>query len=167
MEIGARSLMEPTATMEIKSMISEVLPINTTLVNSSIIAAVPEKTFIEKIFLLHELFSVGENMLADRKSRHLYDIEKMQDMDFAIKAISNDQLWSTIQHHRRIFTHVSGVDYSVDIRKNICLIPPPKIMEDWRMDYEKMQQTMIFGQSLIFNELIERIKQLSERICST
>ncbi len=145
-------------------MISEVLPIETTLVNSLIITAVPEKTFVEKAFLLHELFTAGENMLADRKSRHLYDLEKMQDMDFAIEAISNNQLWSIIHHHREVFTRVNGVDYSKDIRENICLIPPPQIIEDWRKDYEKMQNTMIYGKSLTFNELIARITQLSERI---
>lgn len=167
LEIGARSLMEPTETMEIKSMISEVLPIETTLINSPIVTAVPEKTFLEKAFLLHELFTSGENMLADRKSRHLYDLEKMQDMDFAIQAISNNQLWSIIHRHRKFFTRVNGVDYSKDMRENICLIPPPQVIEDWRKDYEKMQTTMIYGNSLTFNELIDKLKQLSIRIRNT
>lgn len=167
LEIGARSLIEPTNAKEIKCMISEVLPIDTILVNSQIITAVPEKTFLEKAFLLHELFTSGENLLADRKSRHLYDLEKMQDMDFAIKAVNNNELWSTIHHHREVFTRVNGVDYSKDIRKKICLIPPPQIIDDWRIDYEKMQDTMIYGKSLKFNELLVRINQLAERFHTT
>ena len=100
LEIGARSLIEPTEKREVKSMISENLPIETSLVNSQIITAVPEKTFIEKLFLLHEIFTCGGQMLANRKSRHLYDLEKMMDKDFAIKAISDNELWNTIRHHR-------------------------------------------------------------------
>ena len=167
LEIGARSLIEPTAKSEMKSMISENLPIETSLVNSQIITAVPEKTFIEKAFLLHEIFTCGERMLANRKSRHLYDLEKMMDKDFAIKAISDNELWGTIHHHREKFTHINGVDYSQDIRPNICLVPSEQVISDWQQDYEAMQNTMIYGNSLTFNKLISRIKQLEERIRRT
>ena len=164
LEIGARSLIEPTEKSEVKSMISENLPIDTLLVNSQIITAVPEKTFIEKVFLLHEIFTCGRRMLANRKSRHLYDLEKMMNKDFSIKAISDSELWNTIRHYREKFTHINGVDYSQDIRPNICLIPPAQVIDDWRQDYESMQNTMIYGKSLTFNELIDRIKQLEERV---
>ena len=167
LEIGARSLIEPTEKREIKSMISENLPIETSLVNSQIITAVPEKTFIEKVFLLHEIFTCGGRMLANRKSRHLYDLEKMMDKDFAIKAISNNELWDTIRHHREKFTHINGVDYSQDIRPNLSPVPPEQVINDWQQDYEAMQNTMIYGNSLTFNKLIDRIKQLEERIRRT
>jgi len=103
-------------------------------------------------------------MLVDRKSRHLYDLEKMMDKDFAIKAISNYELWDTIRHHREKFTHINGVDYSQDIRPKISLIPPTEVFYNWQQDYESMQNMMIYGKSLTFNELIDRIKQLEERM---
>ena len=164
LEIGARSLIEPTEKSEVKSLISDNLPFETSLINSQIITAVPEKTFIEKAFLLHEIFTCGGRMIANRKSRHLYDLEKMMDKDFAIKAISNNELWDTIRHHREKFTHINGVDYSQDIRPNICLIPPAEVFDNWQQDYEAMQNTMIHGKSLTFEELVNRIKQLEERI---
>ncbi len=164
LEIGARSLIEPTAKSEVKSMVSENLPIETTLVNAPIITAVPEKTFIEKAFLLHEIFTSGGQMLANRMSRHLYDLEKMMDKEFAVKSISDNALWNTIHHHREKFTHINGVDYSKDIRPNICLIPPVQVIENWREDYEIMQNTMIYGDSLTFNELISRLKILEEKM---
>ncbi|NCC98708.1 MAG: nucleotidyl transferase AbiEii/AbiGii toxin family protein [Bacteroidia bacterium] len=167
LEIGARSLIEPIEKSEVKSMISENIQIETSLVNSQIITAVPEKTFIEKAFLLHEIFTNDGLMHANRKSRHLYDLEKMMDKDFAIKAISNNELWDTIRHHREKFTHINGVDYSQDIRSNICLVPPEQVIDDWRQDYETMQNTMIYGDSLMFNKLIDRIKQLEEQIRKT
>lgn len=164
LEVGSRSLIEPTKTREVRSMISEALPIETSPVNPLINTAVADKTFIEKIFLLHELFSTSYNGFADRKSRHLYDIEKMMDLDFAQSAIVDNDLWEAIRHHREVFTRIKGVDYSQDIRKNISLIPPSQAIDDWREDYEAMQSTMIYGSSLSFDELINRIKQLSERM---
>jgi len=163
LEIGARALFEPTAKREIKSMISENLNIDTNIENNLINTAIPAKTFIEKAFLLHEIFTSNGIMLANRKSRHLYDLEKMMDNDFAITAISDNELWDAIRHHREKFTHINGVDYSQDIRPNICLIPPEQVIDDWRQDYETMQRTMIYGKSLNFDELINRIKQLEER----
>ena len=167
LEIGARSLIEPTEKSEIKSLISDNLPFETSLINSQIITAVQEKTFIEKLFLLHEIFTCGGQMIANRKSRHLYDLEKMMDKKFAIKAISDNELWNTIHHHREKFTHINGVDYSQDIRSKISLIPPEQIIANWKQDYEIMQNTMIYGYSLPFNSLIDRIKQLEERIRQT
>ena len=164
LEIGARSLFEPTAKREIKSMISQNLNIDANIENNLINTAVPEKTFIEKAFLLHEIFTSAGKMLANRKSRHLYDLEKMMDKEFALTAISDHVLWNVIRRHREKFTHINGVDYSQDVRPNICLIPPEQVIEDWRQDYETMQRTMIYGKSLTFKELTDRIKQLEERI---
>jgi len=74
LEIGARALFEPTAKREIKSMISETLNIDTNIENNPINTSIPAKTFIEKAFLLHEIFTGNGKMLANRKSRHLYDL---------------------------------------------------------------------------------------------
>ena len=167
LEIGARALFEPTAKCEIKSMISENLNIDTNIENNLINTAVPEKTFIEKAFLLHEIFTGNGKMRANRKSRHLYDLEKMMDNDFAITAISDNVLWDTIRQHREKFTHINGVNYSQDIRPNIHLTPPEQVIDDWRQDYETMQRTMIYGKMLTFDELINRIKQLEKRTRNT
>jgi hypothetical protein len=165
LEVGARSLIEPTAVKEIKSLISENFDVDASLVNSKITTTVPEKTFLEKAFLLHEIFAGNGSMIADRKSRHLYDLEKMMDKDFAVKAVADNALWSSICRHRQIFTRVSGVDYSGDIRKKICLTPPLRVIDDWRQDYEKMQHTMIYGSSLSFDNLLKRMAALQDRFC--
>jgi hypothetical protein len=86
-------------------------------------------------------------------------------MDFATNAIVYDELWHTIHHHREVFTRVTGVDYTQDIRRNICLIPPPQAINDWKQDYEKMQNTMIYGDSLAFDKLLKRMEELQERFC--
>ena len=92
LEVSARSLLEPTEAIQIKSIIGEHLPI-TPLADSAVYTAIPAKTFLEKAFLLHELFSIpGHGMIAERKSRHLYDLYTMMNKDFAQKAIEDDAL---------------------------------------------------------------------------
>ena len=163
LEISSRSLVEPFENRKIKSIISETLPFDTTLVNCDISTALPAKTFLEKSFLLHELFTTGGGATAQRKSRHLYDLEKMMDHSFAKEVITNDDLWNTIAHHREVFTALKGVDYTPDIRDRIVLIPPTEVINEWRKDYDEMAQIMIYGDKLSFDGLIKRIKELENR----
>ena len=99
----------------------------------------------------------------EKESRHLYDLERMMDEPFAVSAISNDELWNAISHHRQVFTSMKDVDYAPDIRGRITLVPPAPFVEEWKQDYEAMRKAMVFGDSLPFDKLIERIKILQER----
>lgn len=122
LEVSARSLLEPTAEAAVTSILEDALPISTTVKQVMIPTALAEKTFLEKAFLLHELFSSQSLREANRKSRHLYDLARMMSTDIATRAIANDELWNTIHHHRELFTSMSGVDYTPDIRKRIRLL---------------------------------------------
>lgn len=165
LEIGARSLFEPHENTHIHSMVESMFPtIQTTIVDSEVATALASKTFLEKIFLLHELFSVeGRGGFADRKSRHLYDLSRMMDKDFALSAIDDDTLWESIRHHREIFTSVSGMDYTPDIRKRLVLVPCEDIIAAWEGDYKSMCSSMIFGEKPSFECLIERMRDLENR----
>ena len=165
LEVGARSLMEPTIACHITSMIESSFPtISTSFINPIITAAAPAKTFVEKACLLHELFSIErDTMVANRRSRHLYDLERMMDLDFAKKAVEDNALWQSVQHHRSVFTSMKDVDYSTDFRKTIVLCPPDKFWADWKEDYQQMCETMIYGNKLSYEKLMERIKELEDR----
>lgn len=165
LEVGARSLMEPTVELHVKTIIAETLPqISTDVVQVSVTTAAPQKTFLEKAFLLHELFSVDhETLPAHRRSRHLYDLYRMMDKDFALAAIQDDALWESIRHHRELFTSIVGVDYNGDIRNRICLVPPEKYRDDWQKDYQNMCDSMIYGLRPTFAELMESMEELERR----
>lgn len=160
LEVSARSLIEPTEPIQIKSILGEHLPV-LPLTDSVIHTAIPAKTFLEKVFLLHELFSVpGHGMIAEHKSRHLYDLYVMMNKDFAKKAVIDDILWETIRHHREIYTSVRDIDYTPDVRKRLRLIPREDILDTWRADYGAMKESMIYGNKPSFDELLEGISEL-------
>lgn len=164
LEIGARSLLEPIVTTQVRSLVELAIPeLKTSAVSPAIATAVIEKTFLEKAFLLHELFTTPAGSLANRKSRHMYDLARMMDEPFADKAIHDDSLWKNIRHHRQVFTSMAGVDYTPDIRRRIVLLPPEEWQREWRADYEAMRGTMIFGPSPSFDELLVKLQQLQDR----
>ena len=161
LEIGARSLFEPTQKASVNSMITTEFPdIQTSAIKADITTSVAAKTFLEKAFLLHELFTTNACYRSEHKSRHLYDLERMMNKEFAINAIKDDELWNTIHHHREVFTHMRDVDYTPDIRDRIVLTPPIEHYQTWANDYSDMQSSMIYGDSISFDKLIERMKEL-------
>ncbi len=163
LEVGARSLIEPTSKEKVKSLIESNSSVTTTLTDSEIITAMPQKTFLEKIFLLHELFSTEGCASANRKSRHMYDLESMMDEPFAISAVLDLELWENIRHHRSVFTPINGIDYEAPIRKNLRLVPPCQYINIWKDDYTTMQEQMVHGSSLTFEKLLSRMEELQTR----
>jgi len=165
-EIGSRSLKEPFTVMEFRTFVGEFfddMPFADS--NISIPTVNPERTFLEKIFLLHEEFQKSEERIkVNRLSRHLYDVEKMMDTQYAEKALSDKILYQHIVEHRRTITPVRGIDYTNHIPENINPVPPDSLLDDWKKDYEQMRQNMIYGESLSFEKLLGRILQLKDRI---
>ena len=163
LEVSARSLIEPTMPTHVSCILADYIPIQSAC-DAVVHTAIPAKTMVEKMFLLHELFSVpGHGTRAERKSRHLYDLYQMMQQDFAQEAITNDALWESIRHHREVFTSVQGVDYSGDVRQRICLLPREDIVAIWQSDYETMRSSMIHGSAPTWDELIEQITILQNK----
>lgn len=163
LEVGSRSLFEPYRVVKVESFVSQSTPVDAAVNDKSIPMAEPRKTFLEKAFLLHELFSTSVPRKAERKSRHLYDLEKMMRHPEILSAIHDDELWNSIHHHRSVFTPLKDVDYTPDIRERICLVPPENCIDDWKNDYQAMCESMIYEPNPIpFNRLIERMRELED-----
>lgn len=166
-EIGCRSLREPFTVQTFASLVDEEYadrdfaqaPINVPTVN-------PERTFLEKIFLLHEEFHrPPEKMRVDRLSRHLYDVCKLSKTDFAEKALNDKQLYETIVEHRYQFTRIGGVDYNLHQPQTINMLPVPQVLAAWRADYNKMLEQMIYEENPpSFDEVINELTSLKEKI---
>ena len=164
-EIGSRSMMEPTEPIMMRSIIAEEFP-DTEFADiaTPISTVIPQRTFLEKAFLLHEEFQKpSENIRVERMSRHLYDLERLMDTDFADRALNDTSLYQSIVEHRRKLTAISGIDYSTLLPDTINFVPPASVIDNWQDDYFAMQASMIYGDSLPFGKLIERIKKLNER----
>jgi predicted nucleotidyltransferase component of viral defense system len=167
-EIGSRSLIEPNTVKSFSSIIAENYRDQPFADSSILIPTVnPERTFLEKVFLLHEEFQKPiDKIRVERLTRHLYDIERLMDTEFAEKALADSKLYQDIVAHRRLFTPIPGIDYDNHIPQKINPIPPSEIIDEWQKDYEIMQGSMLYGESLSFSELIERIEELKKRFKS-
>ncbi|GHT27075.1 nucleotidyltransferase [Bacteroidia bacterium] len=166
LEVNGRSMKEPLEKVKIQSLIDEHFADRPFAEkNFEIQAVAPERTFLEKVCLLHEEFAKKnqEKIRVERMSRHLYDIVRMLDTSIAEKALNNNDLYKSIIAHRRMFIAMKDFDYDTLLPATINIIPPESVIANWEDDYHKMQ-TMTYGDSPSFTIIIEKIKQLNKRI---
>ncbi len=158
-EIGARSLLEPSEGKEIKSIIDENYPESSFTEKSFIVKTIyPEKTFLEKMILLHEEFTKPkEKIRYHRMSRHLYDIGQIISTEFGERALKNELLFQEIIKHRAKYTPIKTVNYSKLELNNLRIIPPDEFIDQYEKDYSEMQENMIYGEKISFNKLINKI----------
>jgi hypothetical protein len=165
LEVGARFQMEPSEPREIQTFVGNYFNEQKfadapTLINT----VIPKRTFLEKAFLLHEEFQKApDKMRSDRMSRHLYDLEKIMDTDHGLEALKDTNLYNSIIIHRKTFTNVQGVDYSTHQPDKIDFVPPQFIMQEYEKDYKGMRESIIYGDSILFDELIKRMIILRNR----
>jgi hypothetical protein len=165
-EVGSRSLKEPYTQRIFKTMVSELFP-NMPFADSAITIPTvnPERTFLEKVFLLHEEFQrPPQKMRVERLSRHLYDIEKLSQTPYFQKAIAGKELYATIVAHRSKFSRLEGVDYTKHAPSFIKIVPPENLLPIWEKDYNEMAESMIYGKKLPFNELMLKIADVQRII---
>lgn len=165
-EVSGRSMSEPVTPVRLRSFIDEVFTkAPFTEPDFEVRAVVPQRTFLEKIFLLHEEFSKPkEQIRTERMSRHLYDIGQIMDTPIAEEALRDKGLYQSVIEHRRIFIGLRGFDYETLRPGSLHIVPPDNIYESWKKDYETMQETMIYGDSMPFDMLVDKIRSLNERI---
>jgi predicted nucleotidyltransferase component of viral defense system len=165
-EIGSRSLKEPMTNRIFGTFVSQVYTANPfTDKHIEVPVVNPERTFLEKIFLLHEEFQKPkEKIRVNRLSRHLYDIEKLSHTEFAKIALKDMELYRTIVEHRERFTAISGIDYKNHNPANINFIPPADVTNKWEIDYNGMLESMIYGDKLNFRDIIYRLTELQNKI---
>ncbi|RGL58860.1 hypothetical protein DXC61_10165 [Segatella copri] len=81
-----------------------------------------------------------------------------------IERFSEDiDLYERIVKHRSIYYAVGYVDYSKLMPSEIDFVPRQELMKDWEGDYAEMCNHFIYGQTLSFEKLLERIKELQDR----
>ncbi len=163
LEISCSSLKEPNAVQAFDSFLDRhYFESSFAGVLISVPTAIPERTFLEKIFLLHEEFHrAHEKIRVGRLSRHLYDVYRLIQTEFAFKAIEDKELYETIVKHRYKHTRIGGIDYNLRQPQKIDPIPISKFINEWKADYKTMQEQMIYGDSPAFEYMIDTIKNFT------
>ena len=161
-EFSCRNLREPREIRRIEPFATELSPL-LIFPDTEIPTVVPTRTFLEKVFLLHEEFQKNYPRFR-RMSRHLYDLYRLDKCGYADKAIADTDLYRTLVQHRSTFNAIRGIDYSRHRPELLRIIPPEEVLPLWEADYQQMQEQFIYGDSPSFKDLLKALSALQDRL---
>ena len=161
LEFSSRSPWGPRELRPIEPFVTQLSP-RVLFVPTIVPTVTPVRTFLEKVFLLHEEFQ-KDHPRHRRMSRHLYDLYMMDKAGYSAKALSDKELYSSLVEHRSVFNAVRGIDYSGHDPENLSILPPPDLMPLWEEDYRFMREQFIYGETPDFPELISTIRSIQDR----
>jgi hypothetical protein len=154
-ELGARSDTDPSELPTIQPYIAEALPGLIEEPAFEVRTLAPERTFWEKVSLLHEEgYRAGDKGPPARFARHYYDLWCLIRAGVADRARSNAGLFDRVVAHRRVFFRKSRAAQESLGPGTLRLLPEDDQRAAWERDYAAMRESMFFSESPDFVEIL-------------
>ena len=132
--------------------------------STDILTVLPERTFWEKVTILHrEAFRAEDRPFPTRYSRHYYDLYRMMQTQVKDNALADNDLLTKVVDFKDKFYRCPWARYDLAKRGTMRLMPPEYNLDKLRDDYEHMQN-MLFGDKPSFDEIMEGIAKLEADI---
>ena len=164
LEIGPLASWIPNAEYEIQPYAAEALPGLFTRPSCRVRAIKAERTFWEKITILHhEAHRPEGNIQPIGYSRHYYDVYRMARSDVRGSALADLELLRQVVAFKDKFYHRGWARYDLAKPGTMKLVPPEHVLRTVTRDYQKMQ-FMIFGERPTLPNIIEELRALEAEI---
>ncbi len=166
LEIGPLALWLPSGDFEITPFAAKEFPHLFGTPFCPVKAVFAERTFWEKVTILHQQANRSENKLIPlRYSRHYYDLAMMAKADVKTKALADMELLKSVIEFKQKFYTCNWAKYEEAVPGTLRLIPPEYRYKELKEDYKAMQ-SMIFGTIASFDEILVILKNLETEINS-
>jgi hypothetical protein len=166
-EVSVRPLQLPVTYRSLRSILSETFPGAAYPEEPFTVSIVePRKTFLEKLFLLHEEFGKPDRsrIRHERMSRHPYDLVMTMDTGVGADALADHALYDHLIRHREQYSRISWVDYTSLSHDTLSFLPPSEVLEKYAADYKDMRDHFIYKDAPPFEEIIRRLKWLQGKV---
>jgi len=131
---------------------------------TSILTIDVERTFWEKITILHKIANFPEGkVLPNRYARHLYDVYKMGNSWVKDSAFKKKELLEKDIAFKQKFYYSKGAHYETATIKTVRLVPTDSVCNALKDDYKAMSN-MIYGEKPSYDELVSYISELEKEI---
>ena len=161
LELGPLAALSPTENIKISPMI-EIMKLPMCNINSTTIKTVtPERTFWEKILILHqESHRPDSKSVPSRYSRHYYDVYKISQTCYKEKALNDLSLLKSVREFKDKFYPSSWASYNTAVPGSFSLIPSEKHIKELKRDYDDMREMINENIIIDFEQLLNKIKEL-------
>ena len=164
---GAKSALDPHRTTTVLPYVAPDVP-QLNLRVENITAVNPERTFWDKVIILHGQRSWYERrgvLRADghRISRHYYGVYRLLRSDVGPRALGDRELGVDCAHHARMFFNSADLDLAHAVPGTLALVPPKEMRDALRRDYNAMAG-MIFGVVPSFDGMLTAIEEVEATV---
>lgn len=164
LEIGALAAWTPAAEKTITPYVATQYPKVFKEPVTNILTVLPERTFWEKVTILHrEANRSAGSIMPSRYSRHYYDLNCMANSDVKTNALKDIVLLKKVVEFKEKFYRCSWAKYEEAVVGRLKLMPVEKNIPLLREDYEHMKN-MIFGYKPDFDVILDSIRNLENEI---
>lgn len=164
LEIGALAAWTPVRSVNITPYVAQEYGRLFAQPMTEILTVLPERTFWEKVTILHrEAFRAEDKPFPSRYSRHYYDLYRMSQTEVKANALADNDLLTRVVDFKDKFYRCPWARYDLAKRGTMRLIPPDYNLNKLRDDYEHMQN-MLFGVKPSFEEIMAGIAKLEKEI---
>ena len=164
LEIGALAAWTPVKEATVAPYSAQIYARLFTQPSTDVLTVLPERTFWEKVTILHrEAFRPEDRPFPSRYSRHYYDLYKMMKSPVKDNALADNDLLERVVKFKDKFYRCPWARYDLAKRGTMKLLPPNYNLAKLRSDYDHMQN-MLFGEKPTFNEIMNAMTQLEAEI---
>ena len=161
-EMSSLSQLIPSENRSISAYINDVIT-NEYKYSFKVKCLRPERTFWEKILILHQESNRVEGQLNERYSRHYYDVYKIYKSGLWDDICAKKNLLDEVRKFAITFYNRKWAKFNEAVPGRIKLIPNDKYLKLLNEDYLKMQD-MIFKNKPDFKIIIKTLKELETKI---
>lgn len=167
-EAGAKSALDPHRPVAVAPYVTADLPAALDLTVSGVTTVDPERTFWDKVIILHGLCRWYERRGelrggGQRVSRHYYDVHRLLASSIGILAAADLSMAADCARHARMFFNRPDLDLATAVPGTFVLVPNGGMIADLRRDYAAMA-TMIFEVVPDFEEVMETIARFEAAV---
>lgn len=163
LEIGALAAWSPTQSANISPYVAKTYTHLFTKSSLAVRSVTAERTFWEKITILHKEGYRQNGNFPQRYSRHYYDVYRMYHTQVRENALANLELLSHVAAFKERFYRQLSACYNLATPGTIRLVPPEESLDALTADYRHMQE-MIPGDSPNMSIIISTLKTLEHEI---
>ena len=132
--------------------------------NTSVLTIDVERTFWEKLTILHKIANFPEGKtLPARYARHLYDVYNLGNSWVKESAFGRKELLERDVAFKQKFYYAKGAHYETATLSSIKLLPRESVLRALQEDYQAMRN-MIYGSIPEFEKILAFLEKLQEEI---
>lgn len=163
LEIGALAAWTPTQEATITPLAAEQYPQVFQQSGTTLRTVSPERTFWEKVTILHKEAFRTNGKVPPRYSRHYYDVWCMAQSPVKDAAFVDLDLLRQVVAFKDRFYPAASAHYELAKPGTMRLLPPEDCLPALRADYEHMKN-MIFGEKPEFERVLTTVRILEHEI---